>query len=318
MARTNELTASIVINNHNYGRFLAASIDSALRQTYQSQVVVVDDASTDASRTIMTAFDGRITPVYHEDNRGQGEALNSGIAHADGDVVILLDADDMAKVNRAERLVDTFASDPDLDWIRHDMTEIDEYDRQLRDPKYGFGAEEALLLGMIRYGRVLGSTSGLAFRRTFLTKKVGRIPASYRDSADWYLMLAARLGGEGATIRESLTLRRMHSDQMKRHQSNPEHAAAQLAQLGRVAHDAQELALRSGSAPEVAKASTWWQLKAEFGLLKTQAEHGPWREVWLSCCWSLTRSDLPLGRKAAELARCVILGVVPVRCTLTV
>ena len=45
---------SIIINNYNYGRFLAEAIDSALAQTYaNTEVIVVDDGSTDDSREII-------------------------------------------------------------------------------------------------------------------------------------------------------------------------------------------------------------------------------------------------------------------------
>ncbi|HKI69801.1 MAG TPA: glycosyltransferase, partial [Verrucomicrobiae bacterium] len=40
--------ASVIINNYNYGRFLACAIDSALHQDYaRTEVIVVDDGSTD-------------------------------------------------------------------------------------------------------------------------------------------------------------------------------------------------------------------------------------------------------------------------------
>lgn len=55
---------SIVINNYNYGRFIAQAIDSALNQTYSNtEVVVVDDGSTDNSREIITSYGNRIIPI---------------------------------------------------------------------------------------------------------------------------------------------------------------------------------------------------------------------------------------------------------------
>src|SRR5262245_50919202 len=49
--------ASVVISNFNYGRFLKSAIDSALAQTHsQTEVIVVDDGSTDESRTVMASF----------------------------------------------------------------------------------------------------------------------------------------------------------------------------------------------------------------------------------------------------------------------
>src|SRR5829696_6193249 len=46
-----------VANNYNYGRFLREAIDSALNQTYPgTEVIVVDDGSTDDSRQIISSY----------------------------------------------------------------------------------------------------------------------------------------------------------------------------------------------------------------------------------------------------------------------
>ena len=63
--------ASVIINNHNYGRYLGEAIESALAQTHPvTEVVVVDDGSTDDSVEVITAFGRRILPIFQE-NRGQ-------------------------------------------------------------------------------------------------------------------------------------------------------------------------------------------------------------------------------------------------------
>ena len=55
---------SIVVNNYNYGRYLGRSIESALAQTYpRTEVVAVDDASTDGSREVIRRYP-RVVPVF--------------------------------------------------------------------------------------------------------------------------------------------------------------------------------------------------------------------------------------------------------------
>lgn len=52
---------SILINNYNYGHFLAEAIDSALNQTYSNlEVIVVDDGSTDNSRSIIERYQQKL------------------------------------------------------------------------------------------------------------------------------------------------------------------------------------------------------------------------------------------------------------------
>lgn len=86
--------ASIVVNNYNYGRFLREAIDSALNQTYRNtEVIVVDDGSTDGSPEIIASYGERIRPVLKQ-NGGQNSALNAGFSLSRGDVVLFLDSDD--------------------------------------------------------------------------------------------------------------------------------------------------------------------------------------------------------------------------------
>src|ERR1700722_5704461 len=67
---------SIVVTNYNYGRYLGASIDSALGQRYPNvEVIVVDDGSTDGSREIIESYGGRIVPVIKA-NGGHRSAVH--------------------------------------------------------------------------------------------------------------------------------------------------------------------------------------------------------------------------------------------------
>jgi glycosyltransferase involved in cell wall biosynthesis len=56
------------------------------------EVIVVDDASSDRSRTILESFPG-ITVLRHPINMGYGAALKTGIKHATGEVVVTMDSD---------------------------------------------------------------------------------------------------------------------------------------------------------------------------------------------------------------------------------
>lgn len=100
-----DVLVSIIIDNCNYGHYLADAIDSALGQTWgHVEVVVVDDGSTDNSREIIHRYRDRIVPVLKE-NGGQGSAFNAGWEACSGDVIVFLDADDVLHHDFAERAV---------------------------------------------------------------------------------------------------------------------------------------------------------------------------------------------------------------------
>src|SRR5262249_33506340 len=99
---------SIVISNHNYCHFLADAIDSALAQTWaNTEVVVVDDGSTDGSRQVIARYDARVKAIFKK-NGGMGSAQNEGFLASRGDIVVFLDADDTLASTAAARCVPLF------------------------------------------------------------------------------------------------------------------------------------------------------------------------------------------------------------------
>ena len=94
---------SVIVDNYNYGRYLAQSIESALAQTYaRTEVIVVDDASTDDSPTVIRRY-ARVVPVFKAVNSGQASALNAGFLASHGEIVIFLDADDYLEPDAVAR-----------------------------------------------------------------------------------------------------------------------------------------------------------------------------------------------------------------------
>jgi hypothetical protein len=116
---------SVVIPCHNAAAFVAETIESALAQTYQPlELVVVDDASTDGSWTVIEEVSarhpGRVTALRLERNRGGCHARNLGAATARGRYLMFLDADDVLSPPTVAALVDAVRDRPDgiavCDW----------------------------------------------------------------------------------------------------------------------------------------------------------------------------------------------------------
>jgi O-antigen/teichoic acid export membrane protein/GT2 family glycosyltransferase len=121
-------SVSVVIATHNYGHYLGAALDSALGQTVRNtEILVVDDGSTDDTSTVMQAYclDARVT--YHRlDHQGQPRAKNFGIRAARSPLIAFLDADDIWLPDKLERQIPLFDADPDVGMVYSRRLVMDE------------------------------------------------------------------------------------------------------------------------------------------------------------------------------------------------
>jgi glycosyltransferase involved in cell wall biosynthesis len=107
---------SVLMPVFNGERHLAAAIDSILAQTFRDfELIIVDDGSTDDSRSIVTRYrDSRFRLIALERNAGLSMALNRGLAEVASPLVARQDADDLAEPNRLERQVREMQVRPDV------------------------------------------------------------------------------------------------------------------------------------------------------------------------------------------------------------
>ena len=92
------MRVSIIITNHNYGRFLGRAIQSSLAQIVLAkeewEIVVVDDGSTDNSRRVIESYLPEVRALYHENPLGLPSAVNTGIRGSRGAYILRVDAHD--------------------------------------------------------------------------------------------------------------------------------------------------------------------------------------------------------------------------------
>lgn len=87
---------SIVVPAYNAARFLRASLDSIVGQTYQNkEIILMDDGSRDETSEIAQSYGERITCYRQPQNRGQFGNVNDGIRLARGEYVAVYHSDDI-------------------------------------------------------------------------------------------------------------------------------------------------------------------------------------------------------------------------------
>ena len=105
---------TIGITSFNAEATVARAIGSALAQTWRSiEIIVVDDASTDNTRSVIDAIVSRhhnISLVVNARNSGASVARNEIIARAKGDFIVLFDDDDVSRPERIQRQFDRLIS----------------------------------------------------------------------------------------------------------------------------------------------------------------------------------------------------------------
>jgi glycosyltransferase involved in cell wall biosynthesis len=207
-----DMKVSIIINNYNYGHFLGAAIDSALAQSYaHTEVVVVDDGSTDDSREVIAGYGDRIRSVM-KTNGGQASAFNAGFAASEGDVICMLDSDDFFYPNKVEQVVKAITAYPEVRWVFHPVCRIFQDGRTTSTPVIPETISVDHRRSALR-GKLPGPpgpvTSGLAMSRQLLD---GILPMaeSIRITADNYLIFLAVALSPGIYLHDVLAAQRIH------------------------------------------------------------------------------------------------------------
>jgi glycosyltransferase involved in cell wall biosynthesis len=86
---------SIIISVYNEKDTLLKILDKIeqVPLAWEKEIILVDDGSTDGSRELIKSLPERYKKLYHEQNRGKGAGIQSGLNLATGDYSIIQDAD---------------------------------------------------------------------------------------------------------------------------------------------------------------------------------------------------------------------------------
>lgn len=235
---------SVVVTCHNYGHFLEDCLASLRAQTRPAdQIIVVDDGSTDDSRSVL----GRQPPgltILAQPNRGQAAAFNAGFARTTGDLVLFLDADDMLLSDALETLA--AAWHPSLAALGFGLALIDGAGQPSGaypvEPVEGDMRPELIARGHFRFM----PTSGNIFTRQSIAPGFPLPEARWRISADAVLLRLAALAGPIRGLPFVLGSYRAHGGNSY-HRS----AAPEMRFLRRAIEDMADASLAAADAPDV-------------------------------------------------------------------
>lgn len=199
---------SVLMTIYNCEKLLGMAIESVLAQSFGDfELIIVDDASTDATARIAGRYDDpRIRLVRNEKNLGIAGARNKGVSLCRGKYMALIAGDDMAREDRLEKEVAFLDEHPDIGMVSSYITYITENGEHLGVRKSPLSHEE--IVSRLKQGEMAVSESGLA--RTDWIRQV-----LYREkfpcAVDYDFMLRFTEKYKVAVIPEPLQFYRLNS-----------------------------------------------------------------------------------------------------------
>ena len=191
---------SAIIPVLNGERYLAEAIESVLAQMSPvSEVVVVDDGSTDGSRAVAERF-GPPVRLVSSTHAGAGAARNRGVQESSGDLLAFLDADDIWLSGKLERQLAALGEDPAADFALG-------HSEEFVSPELDAAAKARLAP---RPARASFAPSALVASRVVME----RIPfstAPVGEFLDWILQ-ARDQGVRGVMVPDVVMRRRLHEN----------------------------------------------------------------------------------------------------------
>jgi glycosyltransferase involved in cell wall biosynthesis len=201
-----------LIDTYNQGGFVEEAIDSVLNQDFpaeKTEILVVDDGSTDDTRERVANYGDRVRYIG-KPNGGQASALNLGFEQARGEIVAMLDGDDVWLPQKLRRIDEEFSRHWEAGMVYQPNLYVDEQ-RGVSFPEPNFtpvcGRVLDSLVNVLRFGAI--STSSMSVRSAAL-REVLPIPRGLRILADTYLLGVLVCVAPVVAVNEALTRYRLH------------------------------------------------------------------------------------------------------------
>lgn len=114
---------SIITVCYNSEKTLETTIESVINQTYKNiEYILVDGGSKDGTLSLIKKYEKNISKWVSEEDKGLYDAMNKGVSMATGEVLGLINSDDLFCDNKAlEKVMNVFKNDDKLDSVYADL-----------------------------------------------------------------------------------------------------------------------------------------------------------------------------------------------------
>lgn len=204
---------SVIIPTYNRARMVQDSVESALAQTFRDfEIIVVDDGSTDETRGVLEKYKGRIHN-FHQANQGLAAARNNAIAASHGEMIALLDSDDIWMPNKLAVQIEFMRTHPAFALVACHAIPLDEYAHpRSQTPIHPFQPEGQVTLQDILLDSPLVAST-IVVRRQCLPSPFAFTPG-ITFGEDWEMCLRVAIKQPVGFIAQSLVGFRRHANSL--------------------------------------------------------------------------------------------------------
>ena len=205
-------SVSVVIPAKNVAAYIGETLASALAQGEVSEVIVVDDGSTDDTTAIVRAIRDPRLRLMTNDSAGVSAARNLGARHASGEWLLFLDADDRLRSGAVASLLAAARGAPRAVLVYGDYNTIDHEGRQIgrRDLLRGRRKPSGDVLTRLAAGNFIVN-GGIALARAEAFRAIGGFDTSLRYCEDWHCWCRLAAIGEFEFAPKLLLDYRLHT-----------------------------------------------------------------------------------------------------------
>lgn len=278
---------SVIVTSYNQEAFIGDAIASVASQDYEDlEILACDDASTDGTLEVLndwTKRDPRVRVLTAEHNGGLSSNRNRGLRAHTGELVALLDGDDLMRPHKLRAQAEALAADPDAAGCLHDAAIF----RSEDGAKLGLFSQHAGARGLREGGAelwldptyvVLPST--MMFRSRF-------IPEHHFDTrlpftADWLFSIEVFRRGRCLVLDDVFVDYRKHGAQMT------VDSAARGFEEGLMV-----LALVDARYPDLASLARMMRTALLYGQARRCARSGEWRRALSYARSGVSSSGIP-------------------------
>ena len=207
------MLVSIVIPTYKRTTYLKIALESVVKQTYENfECLVVNDfppMKDEIDQLVADFGDSRIQLIHHEQNGGESASRNTALTYAKGDIVALLDDDDIWKPEFLAQHVARHQEKPEVGLVYCGYVRFWDGDVLGSQTRPAAPSPADMYKAMLTGKFVMASSSIISIKRRCF-EECGTFDRALPSFADWDMWVRIAQKYPFASVKEPLTLYRHH------------------------------------------------------------------------------------------------------------